>query len=68
MNCMFYHAEAFNQPLDKWDVSNVGDMYRMFFNAESFNQQLDKWQVTEETVTDNMFEGTKLKSLPEWFR
>ena len=68
MNSMFNYAEAFNQPLDKWDVSNVGDMYRMFFNAESFNQQLDKWQVTDRTVTSDMFVGSNLKSLPEWFR
>ena len=52
----------------KWNVSNVGDMYRMFFNAESFNQQLDKWQVTDRTVTSDMFVGSNLKYLPEWFR
>ena len=33
-------AESFNQPLNKWDVSNVDDTRWMFFNATSFNQPL----------------------------
>jgi len=35
---MFSNAKAFNQPLDKWDVSNVIDMDSMFKGATSFNQ------------------------------
>ena len=35
-----FPAEAFNQPLNKWDVSNVTNMKCMFKNATSFNQPL----------------------------
>ena len=37
---MFYNAHSFNQPLNKWNVSNVTDMHRMFDAATSFNQPL----------------------------
>ena len=36
MRWMFADAEAFNQPLNKWDVSNVMNMRSMFENANSF--------------------------------
>ena len=32
----------FNQPLDKWDVSNVSNMGSMFERTKKFNQPLDK--------------------------
>jgi hypothetical protein len=40
---MFENAVSFNQPLNNWDVSNVGMMIRMFENAVSFNQPLNNW-------------------------
>ena len=40
-------AVSFNQPLNKWNVSNVRDMYRMFAGARSFNQPLNKWNVSK---------------------
>ena len=46
---------AFNQPLNKWDVSNVTKMYCMFKNATSFNQALDKWNVSNVTNMRWMF-------------
>ena len=36
-------AVSFNQPLNKWNVSNVKIMYRMFAGARSFNQPLNNW-------------------------
>ena len=36
MYSMFYKAEFFNRPLNKWNVSNVTDMTFMFFGATSF--------------------------------
>ena len=39
MNSMFCDAEAFNQPLFLWDVSQVTDMSFMFDNAKSFKQE-----------------------------
>ena len=40
---MFDGASSFNQPLNKWDVSNVTDMRIMFVRAESFNQSLNNF-------------------------
>ena len=37
---MFYMANSFNQPLNKWNVYNVLDMSQMFNGASSFNQPL----------------------------
>jgi surface protein len=44
---MFNGASSFNQPLKKWDVSNVTDMECMFCCASSFNQPLEKWDSTD---------------------
>ena len=40
MDNMFRGATSFNQPLNNWNVSNVGDMGDMFLDARSFNQPL----------------------------
>jgi len=37
---MFNRAKAFNQPIEKWDVSNVENMKGMFYRAAAFNQPL----------------------------
>ena len=42
-------AESFNQPLNKWDVSNVTNMDSMFAGATSFNQPLNNWNVSNVT-------------------
>lgn len=47
MLSMFQSAEAFNQPLDSWDVSQVRVMNLMFYGANSFNQALDSWNVPQ---------------------
>jgi surface protein len=47
MKHMFCAASSFNQPLEKWDVSNVADMGCMFSGAFSFNQPLEQWKVTD---------------------
>ena len=36
---MFGDAESFNQPLNKWNVSNVKITSSMFWNATSFDRQ-----------------------------
>ena len=36
---MFFRAESFNQPLNKWNVSNVTDVFGMFNGATSFNDE-----------------------------
>jgi len=45
MSVMFQNAEAFNQDISSWDVSNVTDMNSMFWYASSFNRDLSNWCV-----------------------
>jgi len=45
MNYMFNGCLSFNQPLNKWDISNVSEMILMFRFADSFNQPLDSWNL-----------------------
>jgi surface protein len=55
MDSMFYDCDTFNQPLNKWDISNVNDMRGMFFGCESFNQNISKWDVSEVKNKSMMF-------------
>ena len=52
---MFHGAESFNQPVNKWDVSNVDNMFFLFSNSHSFNQSLNDWDVSNVTDMDAMF-------------
>ena len=55
MGRMFAGATSFNQPLGKWDVSNVITMSEMFAGATSFNQPLEKWNVSNVKGMNAMF-------------
>ena len=55
MNAMFYSTKAFNQPIDKWDVSKVTDMGHMFRKSDAFNQPIDKWDVSNVKKMYSMF-------------
>ncbi len=69
MRGMFAGAESFNQPLDKWNVSNVEYMLGMFQYAESFNQNINSWDVSNVEYTDGMFERSPLKkNPPQWYK
>ena len=57
MSGMFENAEAFNQPIGNWDVSNVTDMGSMFENTEAFNQPIGNWDVSSVTNMSGMFYG-----------
>ena len=41
--------------IEKWDVSNVENMYGMFEGATSFNQDISKWDVGNVTNMVGMF-------------
>ena len=64
MEGMFLWAYDFNQPLNKWDVSNVTDMHEMFNEALSFNQPLNNWDVSNVTCMYNMFRDAKSFNQP----
>ena len=43
--------------IEKWDTSNVTDMFQLFKNAESFNQDISKWDTSNVTTMKFMFSG-----------
>lgn len=58
MRSMFQNADAFNQPIGPWDVSNVTDMSFMFAASALFNQNLSNWDVGNVTTFRSTFNGT----------
>lgn len=46
MEGMFYHAEAFNQPLSSWNTSAVTTMEKMFWGAKAFAQPIGSWKIS----------------------
>ena len=36
---MFKNCEKFNQPLNKWDFSNVREVKEMFLGCSNYNQK-----------------------------
>jgi surface protein len=67
MDFMFARCNVFNQPLDKWDVSNVEDMGVMFHSCYKFNQDLSSWDVFNVKDMYRMFERCyELKINPNW--
>ena len=53
----FKDADAFNQDISNWDVSNVTNMESMFSGAIAFNQSISSWNVSNVTNFTNMFTG-----------
>lgn len=47
MSHLFFDAQAFNQPIETWDVSSVVSMEFMFRKAIAFNQPIGDWKTDE---------------------
>ena len=60
---MFAYADAFNQPIGNWNVSNVMDMSGMFL-ATSFNQPIGNWNTSNVKYMDSMFEKASAFNQP----
>ena len=52
---MFREADAYNQPMNSWDVSGAINMFGMFQGADLFNQPLNNWDVSSVTNMERMF-------------
>ncbi len=67
---MFSGAEAFDQDLSSWNVSNVTNMLGMFSGAITFNQDLSNWCVKNIKSKPNNFDQNTTKDWdkpkPEW--
>ena len=57
MDYMFYNADAFNQDIGQWNVSQVTTMESMFRNTAAFNQDIGCWNVSQVTSMHSMFSG-----------
>lgn len=55
MDSLFRQCEKFNQPLDKWNTSNVETMENTFFSCRKFNQPLNSWNVSKVENMDCLF-------------
>ncbi len=65
---MFSGAKAFDQDISGWNVGSVTTMRGMFSFAEEFDQDLSGWgdTIQASVVTDNIFNGSKITTLPDW--
>ena len=55
MSYMLHYANAFNQPINFWNVSTVTNMDSLFFGTTSFNQDISSWDVSSVTNMKHMF-------------
>ena len=65
MEYMFEGCGSVDQPLDKWDVSNVTNMERMFRWCESFNCDISNWKLNNDCNTKLMFDYCPLERQPK---
>jgi surface protein len=49
----------FNQPIGKWDVSNVTTMFQMLYGAINFNQDISLWKTGSVTTMFQMFRNAQ---------
>jgi surface protein len=53
-----FNYSNFNQPLYKWNTSNVTNM-RYMFDSSKFNQPIESWNVANVTNMESMFRDNK---------
>jgi surface protein len=53
-------ADAFNQNIGNWNVSNVTTMDSMFWAATAFNQDIGNWDISSLTNATDMFNSTSM--------
>ena len=56
-NLFYYTPRTDFSGIEKWDVSNVENMYAMFEEATSFNADISKWDVSRVKDMGSMFNG-----------
>mgnify|MGYP003319116204 FL=1 len=61
MDRMFCGCKSFNQPLNKWNVSNVTNIRWMFDNCKSFNQDISNWDVSNVRGKIEMFDACPIE-------
>ena len=68
MSRLFRNADAFNQDISAWDVSQVREMRYMFSGADEFNQDIGAWDVSQVTNMNSMFSyaGTFNQDIGAW--
>jgi len=54
---MFRHAEAFNQPLDNWNLHNNATIPAIFNRAILFNQDISGWNISGRQSIKQVFHG-----------
>jgi surface protein len=64
MSGMFFDARHFNEPIGKWNVSNVRNMSYTFSAAWSFNQSIGDWNVSNVTDMNHMFDRALIFNQP----
>jgi surface protein len=66
MTTMFSNANAFNRPIDNWNMTKVNNTSGMFSYTNTFNQPLSNWERSGSTMANitnmsSMFAGNTVK-------